>query len=180
MMSPRSDRSVPILVGCWTTVCMALGVLLASMDSLPESAGVRATDGHADDVGAAIDPDGDPHRDHGDGAIRRRDGPRTRVEWRQAFRLGAFLRGNSGRGRFQDAGGERDARRYRNRLGAITAPALHAATIAIVAAFLVVAVWMWRKGVLRGVPQVTSRRTRAAIAFSLAVWLAFATLPYWG
>ena len=63
--------------------------------------------------------------------------------------------------------------------GAITDGALHAATIAIVVAFLVSAVWMWRKGVFRGVPQVTSPRVRTAIVFSVAVWLAFATIPYW-
>ena len=62
---------------------------------------------------------------------------------------------------------------------AMTDPALHAATIAIVVAFLVSAVWMWRKGVFRGVPQVTSPRVRTAIVFSVAVWLAFATIPYW-
>ena len=36
-MPPRSDRLVAILVGCWTTVCVALVVLLASFNSLPES-----------------------------------------------------------------------------------------------------------------------------------------------
>ena len=49
----------------------------------------------------------------------------------------------------------------------------------IVLAFLLSAVWMWRKGFLGKVPKVTGLRTQVTIVFSVGVWLAFATIPYW-
>ena len=63
--------------------------------------------------------------------------------------------------------------------GETTAPVLQAATILIVLAFLLSAAWMWRKGFLGKVPEVTGVRTQVTIVVSVGVWFAFATIPYW-
>ena len=56
---------------------------------------------------------------------------------------------------------------------------LNAAIIGIVLAFLLSAGLIWRRGLLKNVPGVPSRGARATIVFSVAVWFAFATIPYW-
>lgn len=63
--------------------------------------------------------------------------------------------------------------------GEMTSPLLNATIIAVVIAFLLSAGLMWRRGQLRQVPGVKSRAALAAIVFSIAVWFAFATIPYW-
>jgi len=63
--------------------------------------------------------------------------------------------------------------------GEATTPALQAVTIGIVLVFLLSAAWMWRKGFLGSVPTVSGLRTQLTIVFSVGVWLAFATVPYW-
>jgi hypothetical protein len=63
--------------------------------------------------------------------------------------------------------------------GEMTAPALHVITVLIVLAFLVSAVVMWRRGLLRQFPEIKSSNTRVALVFSASVWLVFATIPYW-
>jgi hypothetical protein len=180
MVPPRSDRSVAILVACWTTVCVALGVLLASLNSLPES------------VPVFVSPMGTPTM------WAPKSIPMvTRLAIMGMGQLGAVTGlalasnggGYSGWARFFEVMAVAVASKTLvesvnlagtgSAWGEMTAPALHAATIAIVVTFLVSALWMWRKGVFRGVPTVTSRRMRTAIVFSVAVWLAFATIPYW-
>ena len=180
MVPPRSDRSVAILVACWTTVCVALGVLLANLNSLPEF------------VPVFVSPLGTPTM------WAPKSIPMvTRVAIMGMGQLGAVTGlalasnggGYSGWARFFEVMAVGVASKTLvesvnlagtgSAWGEMTAPALHAATIAIVVAFLVSVVWMWRKGVFRGVPTVTSLRMRTAIAFSVAVWLAFATIPYW-
>jgi hypothetical protein len=63
--------------------------------------------------------------------------------------------------------------------GETTAPALHAITVLIVAAFLLSAVVMWRRSLRRQLPKITSLSTRVTAVLSVGVWLVFATIPYW-
>lgn len=56
---------------------------------------------------------------------------------------------------------------------------LHALTILIVAAFIAFAVMSWHKGALRQVPALAGTPARLAVAAGIALWFAFATIPYW-
>ena len=180
MIVPQSKRSIVVFVVCWATVGLALGVLLANLDGLPES------------VPVFVSVWGTPTRWEPTSIPMV-----TRVAMMGVGQLGAVtgLAHASRRGRY--SGWERFFQLMAVAVaaktlvesvmlagtgtawGVMAAPVLQAATIVIVMAFLLSAAWMWRKGFLGQAPSVTGLSTQVAIVFSVGVWLAFATIPYW-
>ena len=64
--------------------------------------------------------------------------------------------------------------------GEATALSLHVLTILTVAAFVIYAVASWRRGLLADVPDLPGAAARVTVGIGLALWLACATIPYWG
>ena len=177
---PHSKRSIVVFSACWATVGLALGVLLASLNGLPDA------------VPVFVSVSGTPTR-WAPTSIPMV----TRIALMGAGQLGAVtaLAHASGGGGY--AGWDRlfqwmavavAAKTLVESVmlagtgtawGDATAPALQAVTILIVLAFLLSAAWMWRSGSLGTVPKVTGLRTHATIVVSVGVWFAFATIPYW-
>ena len=169
-----------ILAACWATVVLALGVLLARLGSLPEFVPVFVS---LTGTPTAWAPKSVPMV--------------TRIAFMGAGQLGAAtaLVLGSSQGRHHGwarlfeymamaAAGKTLAESISlagtaTRWGVRAAPILQAITILIVVAFLLSAVVMWRRGLLRQFPDIKSLSTRVALVFSVTVWLVFATVPYW-
>jgi len=173
-------RLTVILTGCWATLALALGVLLARLGSLPES------------VPVFVSPMGTPTM-WAPTSIPMV----TRIAFMGAGQLGAAAALAHGSSR----GGHADWARFFGYMaiavagktlaesislagtathwGETTAPALHAITVLIVVAFLLSGLVMWRKGLLRQFPEIKSSSTRLMLVLSAGVWLVFATIPYW-
>ena len=169
-----------ILIACWATVVLALGVLLARLDGLPES------------VPVFVSLTGIPTT-----WAPKSFAMVTRIAFMGAGQLGAAtaLAHGSSQGGYADwarlfeymaiaAAGKTLAESISlagtaTRWGERAAPALQAITILIVVAFLLSAVVMWRRSLLRQFPEIKSMNARVALVFSLAVWMVFATIPYW-
>ena len=64
--------------------------------------------------------------------------------------------------------------------GESTALGLHVFTILTVVAFVIYAVASWRRGLLADVPDLPGAAARVTVGLGLALWLACATIPYWG
>ena len=64
--------------------------------------------------------------------------------------------------------------------GEATALGLHIFTILTVAIFVIYAVASWRRGLLANVPDLPGAAARVTVGLGLALWLACATIPYWG
>lgn len=169
-----------ILTGCWATLALALGVLLARFDGLPES------------VPVFVSPSGTPT------AWAPTSIPMvTRIAFMGAGQLGAATALALGSSRDACAGWVRlfefmaiaiagktlaesiSLAGTATGWGEATAPALHEITVFIVAAFLLSALVMWWRGLLRPFPEIRSSRTRVTMVLSVGVWLVFATIPYW-
>lgn len=166
--------------GCWATVGLALGVLLARLNGLPESVPVfvspmgtptmwaptsipmvtRIAIMGAGQLGAVT-------------ALARASREGGFSGWALFFELMAVAVASKTLAESVVLAGTGTA------WGEMTSPALNAVTLVIVVTFLLSAALMWRRGLLKGFPEVTSSRTRATIVFSVALWLAFATIPYW-
>ena len=177
---PHSKRSIAIFAVCWATVGVALCILLASLNGLPES------------VPVFVSVLGTPTR-WAPTSIPMV----TRIAMMGVGQLGAvtaFAHASGGGGYsgwerfFQLMAVAVAAKTLAESVmlagtgttwGEMTAPVLQAVTIVIVLAFLLSAVWMWRKGFLGKVPKLTGLRTQVTIVCSVGVWLAFATIPYW-
>jgi hypothetical protein len=177
---PHDRRSNRVFAACWVTVGLALGVLLAGLNSLPESVPVFVSVLGQPTTWA---PTSIPMV--------------TRIALMGVGQLGAV----TALARASDAGGHSGWVRFFQLMaiavaaktlaesvmmagtgtgwGEPTAPVLQAVTIGIVIAFLVSAGWMWRKGSLGQVPSVPGLPLQLTIVFSVGVWLAFATIPYW-
>ena len=177
----RGARDVKVVfAGCWATVGLALGILLVRLNDLPDSVPVFVTPLGLPTMWA---PTSVPMV--------------TRIALMGAGQLGAVTGLAHGIGEGRHPGWARLLKLMAIAIAAktlvesvtlaatgtpwgdMTSPVLNVAIIAIVAAFLLSAGLMWRRGLLRDVPEVKSARIRAAIVFSIAVWLACATLPYW-
>ena len=63
--------------------------------------------------------------------------------------------------------------------GEATALGLQVLTVLTVATFVVYAVASWQRGLLAGVPDLPGTAARITVGLGLAIWLAFATVPYW-
>ncbi len=176
--APR--RLTVILTGCWATLALALGVLLARLGGLPESVPVFVSPMGTPTVWA---PTSIPMV--------------TRIALMGAGQLGAAtaLAHGSSRGGYGDwtrffgymaiaVAGKTLAESISlagtaTRWGETTGPALHGLTVLIVVAFLLSGLVMWRQGLLRQFPEIKSLGTRVTLVLSAGVWLAFATIPYW-
>lgn len=64
--------------------------------------------------------------------------------------------------------------------GEATALGLQVLTILTVATFVIYAVVSWRQGLLADVPDLPGASARVTVGLGLALWLACATIPYWG
>ena len=177
---PHSKRSIAVFAVCWATVGLALGILLASLNGLPESVPVfvsvlgtptrwaptsipmvtRIAMMGVGQLGAVT-------------ALAHASGGGGYSGWERFFQLMAVAVAAKTLAESVMLAGTGTA------WGEMTAPVLQAVTIVIVLAFLLSAAWMWRKGFLGKVPKVTGLRTQVTIVFSVGVWLAFATIPYW-
>lgn len=178
--TPEARRRKLIFTGCWATVGLALGVLLARLDGLPAS------------VPVFVSPAGTP-TEWAPTSVPMV----TRIALMGAGQLGAAtaLAHGSWRGGYADW-----ARLFQYMAIAVAAktlaesislagtgtgwgetmaPALHAVTVLIVVAFLLSGIVMWRQGLLRHFPEINSLATRITLVLSAGVWLVFATIPYW-
>ena len=179
-LAAQSKSSVAFFAVCWATVGLALGVLLVRLNGLPESIPVfvsvlgtptrwaptsmvmviRIAMMGVGQLGAVTAL---AHASEGGGS----------PGWDRFFRVMAVAVAAKTLAESVMLAGTGTT------WGEVTAPALQAATIIIVLAFLLSAAWMWRKGLLGSVPTVSGPRTQLTIVFSVGVWLAFATVPYW-
>jgi len=177
---PRSKRSFAVFAVCWATVGVALGVLLARLNGLPES------------IPVFVSVLGTPTRWASTSMVMV-----TRIALMGVGQLGAVTALAHASEGGDDSGWNRFFRLMAVAIaaktlaesvmlagtgtawGETTAPVLQAVTILIVLAFLLSAAWMWRKGFLGSVPKVSDLRTQLTIVFSIGVWLTFATIPYW-
>ena len=180
MIRPRGNRAAVVFGGCWAAIGLALGILLARVNGLPES------------VPVFVSPFGTPTM-WAPTSIPMV----TRIAIMGAGQLGAVTAlahasresGLSGWALFFELMAVAVASKTMaesvvlagtgTAWGEMMSPALNAITIAIVVAFLLSAALMWRRGCLREFPEVRSSRARATIVCSVALWLAFATIPYW-
>jgi hypothetical protein len=180
MRSRRRSPRIAVFAVCWATVGLALGVLLARLNGLPES------------IPVFVSVLGTPTRWAPTSMVMV-----TRIAMMGVGQLGAVTAlahaseggGYSGWDRFFRLMAVAIAAKTLvesvmlagtgTAWGETTAPVLQAVTIVIVLAFLVSAAWMWRKGFLGRVPKVSGRRTQLTIVLSVGVWLTFATIPYW-
>lgn len=64
--------------------------------------------------------------------------------------------------------------------GEATSLGLQVLTILTVAAFVIYAVASWRRGLFSDVPDLPGAAARVTVALGIALWLACATIPYWG
>lgn len=175
-----TKRSRGVFAGCWATICLALGILLIRLNDLPESVPVFVTPMGTPTMWA---PTSIPMV--------------TRIALMGAGQLGAVTGlaygsrggGHPGWARFFELMAVAIAAKTLvesvivagtgTAWGETTSPVLNALNIAIVVAFLLAAGLMWRRGSLKGVPGIKSWGTLAIIVFSVGVWFAFATIPYW-
>ena len=177
---PRSKPSAVVFAGCWATVALALAVLLARLNDLPDS------------IPVFVSLLGMPTRWAPTSIVMV-----TRVALMGVGQLGAV----TALAHATDGGGSSGWDRFFRLMavavaaktlaesvmlagtgtpwGETTAPVLQAVTILIVLAFLLSAAWLWRKGLLGSVPRVSGLGTLLTIVFSIGVWFTFATIPYW-
>lgn len=174
------NRSGVVFAGCWAAIGLSLAILLACLNSLPESVPVFVT------------PMGTPTMWAPTSVLMV-----TRIALMGAGQLGAvtvLAHASSKSGHrgwtsfFELMAAAIGAKTLLESVtlagtgtawGEMTSPVLNAAIIAIVIAFLLSAGLIWRRGLLKNVPAVPSWGARATIVVSVAVWFAFATIPYW-
>lgn len=63
--------------------------------------------------------------------------------------------------------------------GEATSLGLQVLAILTVATFVIYAVVSWQRGLLADVPDLPGAAARVTVALGIAMWLAFATVPYW-